>query len=153
MRGIGFSSFLSLNISKISTRLGLYLIEKFNTKNCKKIKLETDELYIDEEDINLTLGILCRPKQVTSLSMYEDSFEEYIGLIEDMRTRYGTLLLELSTMPEIILNKKEAGDEFKQDIVMYIVSSVLHYPQARKCHSRLIKNLKDTKDIKNYNHC
>lgn len=48
-----FDSFLSLNISRIPTRLELYLIEKFNTKNCT-IKLETGKLYIDKEDINLS---------------------------------------------------------------------------------------------------
>lgn len=45
--------------------------------------------------------------------MSEDSLEEYAGLMKEMRNRYGTLLLEISAMPEIILSNKEAGDEFK----------------------------------------
>lgn len=45
--------------------------------------------------------------------MSEDSSEEYIGLVEEIRNKYGTLALNISVVLEIILSNKEAGDKFK----------------------------------------
>lgn len=78
-------------------------------------------------------GILCRPKQVEILGMSEDSSENYIGFLDGMKERYGSLPSEISAIPGIILKKVEAGHNFKRDIVMYIVSTMSNYPHTRKC--------------------
>lgn len=87
------------------------------------------------------------------LDMSQDSTCNYISFLDGMKEIYEIVPPEIWAMLDIILKNVEARDDFKWDIGMYIVSIVLKYPQTRKCCSRLIKSLVDTKDIKNYNWC
>lgn len=108
-----------------------------------------EDLNIDERNINLVLGILFWPKQVQKSGMSEDDSEEYIDILRELKARHGELSLDITVIPNVILKYIEARDEFKRDIVMYIVSSVLNYLLTRKCITRLIKNFINIKDIKN----
>lgn len=113
---MGFGFFLSLKVKRIPTRLGLYLVQRFNTENCS-MKLETFDLYIYEENINLMLRIPYGPKQVEMLGMSKDSSDNYIGFLDWMK-KYGSLLPEKLALLNIILKNVEVKDDFKRDIVI-----------------------------------
>lgn len=53
-------------------------------------------MYIDEEDINLVLGILYVPKQVQKLGMSEDNSEEYSEILRNLKARHGKILPDVT---------------------------------------------------------
>lgn len=75
IREIGFGGLLNLKISNSFGELIKYLIEQFDVYRCV-VKLQKDELLIEEDDIQCTLGIPWGPKPVKEATKYEDKRED-----------------------------------------------------------------------------
>lgn len=87
VREIGFRSFLSSCMTNLPKKLSKYLVQKFNIQNLG-IRLEHATINIDEEDMNLVLGILNGTKTIDEFSKDTDEIEEHKAFIRQKQHKY-----------------------------------------------------------------
>ena len=55
--------------------------------------------------------------------------------------------LELSCMPKFILAKKDGGESFKRNFIIYLVNCFFKRPKNRCCSKSILKYVKDVNQI------
>ena len=117
-------------------------------------------LIIEEDDVERTLGIPQGRNVVEEATRFEHLSEDadsaaYAKLVASWRERWGIDAKSpvTTSMPGQILERRDHGDMFKRDFVLYIVSAMLCGHQDRCCNFRILKSLINVDQIKTFNWC
>lgn len=103
VREIGFGSLFSLRLTRLPKKLAMYLVQRFNVYDMS-IKLEHSTINIDEDYVNLVLGIPSGTKKVDDSSKQTEETEEHKAFIKEIKRE----ISQIST-PSVSCAKKTNG--------------------------------------------
>ncbi|XP_019185968.1 PREDICTED: uncharacterized protein LOC109180714 [Ipomoea nil] len=153
VRDMGFGSLLNATLSLCDCELLRYLLERFDVGRCS-IHLEEEELLLGDDDVQKTLGIP-RGQQTVVEAEITSKDPQFTGLVELWRQRWGvkTGTPTTSQMLNGIIERRDHGDMFKRDFIIYVVSTLIRGFKNMFCNYRLLYSLQDVSKIQDFNWC
>nr|GMD06034.1 uncharacterized protein LOC109168056 [Ipomoea batatas] len=153
VREIGFGSLLEIKLSSLDKMLTTYLVKNFDVYRCA-LRLEKEEMLLTEDDVESRLGLPKGDIQVVE-GNNSNATTEYNNLVEEWRVHWGIdscspLVKRLS---EGIGERKDHGDMFKMDFVVFVVSNLFKGHAKWTSNFKILYSLMDMNNIKNLNWC
>ncbi|XP_019190233.1 PREDICTED: uncharacterized protein LOC109184663 [Ipomoea nil] len=150
---MGFGSLLNATLSLCDCELLRYLLERFDVGRCS-IHLEEEELLLGDDDVQKTLGIP-RGQQTVVEAEITSKDPQFTGLVALWRQRWGvkTGTPTTSQMLNGIIERRDHGDMFKRDFIIYVVSTLIRGFKNMFCNYRLLYSLQDVSKIQDFNWC
>ncbi|KAH9623855.1 hypothetical protein KSS87_002941 [Heliosperma pusillum] len=146
---MGFGSLLLLQIKKVPGSLAYWLVSNYNPiKGC----LLDGKLPILEEDIYLSLGLPMGPNVVIEASN-GDKCPVYLSVLEKFKSQFGNDSIDVKDILAKLPTKKEGGDDFKRNFIIYIFSALLGGVVGNQASLKLLKSLANTDSISDFNWC
>nr|GMC89498.1 uncharacterized protein LOC109179062 [Ipomoea batatas] len=153
VREIGFGSLLEIKLSNLDRMLTTYLVKNFDVYRCV-LRLEKEEMLLTEDDVESTLGLPKSDIQVVE-GNNSNATIEYNNLVEEWRVhwRIDSCSPLVKTLSEGLGERKDHGDMFKRDFVVFVISSLFKGHAKWTSNFKLLYSLIDVNNIKNLNWC
>ncbi|KAL9680436.1 hypothetical protein QQ045_018315 [Rhodiola kirilowii] len=146
---MGLDGMLNLGITYVPTQFAIWLLEAFDSKECKLVTRRGDAEIVPM-DVNFTLGLPMggRPIKVP-LRTNPDAL-----LVQTFRRQYGDIKenkIKCRIMSEKIQKSKEANDLFKLNFLVLFYSTIVDSTTSGKANQRILNAIERIDDIRALN--
>ncbi|CAI9097837.1 OLC1v1034346C1 [Oldenlandia corymbosa var. corymbosa] len=125
IRDMGFGALLDLKIKNIPTALCNFLANNFQT-GARQVPLNGNNvLDIKQEDVVAVLDLPRGPKPVEEFKQNDPAITDHAEMVDAFKKRIGysnKFLLTRSTAAQLIAGRKDFGDDFKRDFLVFVLS-------------------------------
>ncbi|CAI9099781.1 OLC1v1036651C1 [Oldenlandia corymbosa var. corymbosa] len=156
IRDMGFGALLDLKIENIPTTLCTFLANNFQTGARQVLLNGNNVLDIKQEDVVVVLDLPRGPKPVEEFKQNDFAIIEHAEMVDAFKKRMGysnKFLPTRSTAAQLIASRKDYGDDFKRDILVFVVSTFLHENTASRITMNILKSLVNMNEVTEYNWC
>lgn len=154
VKDISFGSLLDIKMNLCEGMLVKYLLHNFDIYRCV-LKLDNEELHLEENDVDSTLG-LARGTKIVVEGLRNDTNGEskYEQLIKEWREHWGVTTGSpvLTALANGIVEKGDHGEMFKRDFMLLTISTLLKGNQTRQTNHKMF-SLINVDEIRNFNWC
>ncbi|CAI9108536.1 OLC1v1008158C1 [Oldenlandia corymbosa var. corymbosa] len=141
---MGFDALVDLKIKNIPTALCSFLANNFQT-GARQVPLNGNNvLDIKQEDVVAVLDLPRGPKPVEEFKQNDPAITDHAEMVDAFKKRMGysnKFLPTRSTAAQLIAGRKDFGDDFKRDFLVFIVSTFLHGNTTSKIIMNILKSL------------
>ncbi|CAI9104609.1 OLC1v1003315C1 [Oldenlandia corymbosa var. corymbosa] len=156
IRDMGFGALLDLKIKDIPTALCNFLASNFQT-GARQVPLNGNNvLDIKQEDVVAVLDLPCGLKPVQEFKQNDPAITDHAEMVDAFKKRMGysnKFLPTRSTAAQLIASRKDFGDDFKRDFLVFVVSTFLHGNTTSRITMNILKSLVNINEVKQYNWC
>ncbi|CAI9117403.1 OLC1v1018795C1 [Oldenlandia corymbosa var. corymbosa] len=156
IRDMGFGALLDLKIKNIPTALCNFLASNFQT-GARQVPLNGNNvLDIKQEDVVAVLDLPRGPKLVEEFKQNDPAITDHAEMVDAFKKRMGysnKFLPTRSTAAILIAGRKDFGDDFKRDFLVFIVSTFLHGNTTSRITMNILKSLVNINEVTQYNWC
>ncbi|CAI9107471.1 OLC1v1006830C1 [Oldenlandia corymbosa var. corymbosa] len=113
-------------------------------------------LDIKQEDVVAVLDLPHGPKPVEEFKQNDPSITDHAEMVDAFKKRMGysnKFLPTRSTAAQLIAGRKDFGDDFKRDFVVFVVSTSLHGNTTSRITMNILKSLVNINEVTQYNWC
>ncbi|CAI9112472.1 OLC1v1012926C1 [Oldenlandia corymbosa var. corymbosa] len=156
IRDMGFGALLDLKIKNISTVLCSFLANNFQTSVRQGPLNGNNVLDIKQEDVVTILGLPHGPKPVEEFKHNDPAITDHVEMVDAFKKRMGysnKFLPTRSTAAQLIAGRKDFGDDFKRDFLVFVVSTFLHGNTTSRITMNILKSLVNMNEVTEYNWC
>ncbi|CAI9102981.1 OLC1v1001387C1 [Oldenlandia corymbosa var. corymbosa] len=147
IRDMGFGTLLDLKIKNIPTALCNFLACNFQT-GARQVPLNGNNvLDIKQEDVIAVLDLPRGPKLVEELKQNDPAITDHAEMVDAFKKRMGysnKFLPTRSTAAQLIAGRKDFGDDFKRDFLVFVDLAALY----EKFYQLIITMSKTVLDIR-----
>ncbi|CAI9090014.1 OLC1v1024690C1 [Oldenlandia corymbosa var. corymbosa] len=144
IRDMGFGALLNLKIKNIPTALCSFLANNLQT-GVRQVSLNgKNVLDIKQEDVVAVLDLPRGPKPVEEFKQNDPAITDHTEMVDAFKKRMGYInkyLPTTSTAAQLIAGRKDIGDEFKRDFLVFVVSTFLHGNTTSRITMNILKSL------------
>ncbi|CAI9105829.1 OLC1v1004844C1 [Oldenlandia corymbosa var. corymbosa] len=156
IRDMGFGALLDLKIKNIPTALYNFLANNFQT-GARQVPLNGNNVVdIKQEDVVAVLDLPCGPKPVEEFKQNDPAITDHAEMVDAFKKRMGysnKFLPTRSTAAQLIAGRKDFGDDFKRDFLVFVVSTFLHGNTTSRITMNILKSLVNINEATQYNWC
>ncbi|CAI9087102.1 OLC1v1021091C1 [Oldenlandia corymbosa var. corymbosa] len=156
IRDMGFGTLLDLKIKNIPTALCNFLANNFQT-GARQVPLNGNNvLDIKQEDVVAVLDLPHGPKPVEEFKQNDPAITDHAEMVDAFKKRMGysnKFLSTRSTAAQLIAGRKDFGDDFKRDFLVFVVSTFLHGNTTSRITMNILKSLVNINEVTQYNWC
>ncbi|KAL1544913.1 hypothetical protein AAHA92_21704 [Salvia divinorum] len=150
VKEIEFGALLHYNIKSIPRALARYLLENFEPISCS-IALNTgDLLFLDEEDVHITLGFPMGP-----LPIERKKFQKNLNIKSEITKACagGENAMVPSYIVEQLQKDKEGGQWFKWNFMILVEVALINTLADGNVRPKILDYIYDVENIKRHNWC
>ncbi|KAJ8424214.1 hypothetical protein Cgig2_033098 [Carnegiea gigantea] len=148
VRSMGFASFLKVNIKQIPGKFFKWLVHSFDPYYASFVLPSGQRFMIIAFDAYVTLGLPIGGREImkSSMSSTDEEYDEvHAAWAKEWKIEHTAP--ELIRMLEFILAKKDKGESFKRNFIIYLVNCCFNGPKNRYCRKSILKFIKDINQI------
>ncbi|CAI9089144.1 OLC1v1023654C1 [Oldenlandia corymbosa var. corymbosa] len=153
---MGFGALLDLKIKNIPIALCNFLASNFQT-GARQVPLNGNNvLDIKWEDVVAVLDLPRGPKPVEEFKQNDPAITDHAEMVDAFKKRMGysnKFLPTRSTAAQLITGRKDFGDDFKRDSLVFVVSTFLHGNTTSRITMKILKSLVNINEVTQYNWC
>ncbi|CAI9099400.1 OLC1v1036215C1 [Oldenlandia corymbosa var. corymbosa] len=113
-------------------------------------------LDIKQEDVVAILDLPRGPKPVEEFKQNDPAITDHAEMVDAFKKRMGysnKFLPTRSTTAQLIAGRKDFGDDFKRDFLVFVVSTFLHGNTTSRIIMNILKPLLNMNEVTEYNWC
>ncbi|KAL1554277.1 hypothetical protein AAHA92_14855 [Salvia divinorum] len=150
VKEIGVDTLLHYNIKSIPRVLARYLLENFEPISCTIVLNSDDLLFLDEEDVHITLGFPMGP-----LPIERKKFQKNLNIKSEIAKSCsgGQNAMVPNYIVEQLHKDKEGGQWFKWNFMILVEVTLINTPPDGNVRPKILDYISDVENIKKYNWC
>ncbi|KAJ8421369.1 hypothetical protein Cgig2_025252 [Carnegiea gigantea] len=132
IRSMGFASFLKVDLKQIPGKFSKWLVESFDPHSASFVRSKGQRFIVTVFDVYVTLVLPIggsKIMEITRSSADEEYNEVHAVWLKEWKIEHNTL--ELTYLPEFILVKKDSGESFMRNFIIYLVNCFFSGPKSR----------------------
>jgi len=148
VRSMRFASFLKVDLKQIPMKFSKWMVESFDPYFASFVLPDGQRFVVTAFDIYVTLGVPIRGREImeiTKSSTDKEHDEVYAACVKEWKIQHNAP--ELTRMPELILAKKDRGESFKSNFIIYLVNCFFRGPKNHYCNKSILNYVKDVNQI------
>ncbi|KAJ8432171.1 hypothetical protein Cgig2_029012 [Carnegiea gigantea] len=154
IKSMGFASFLNVDLKEVPEKFSKWLVESFDLYSASFVLLDRQRFTVTSFDVYVTLGVTTRGREtmeITRSSMNKAYDEVHAAWVKEWKIEHNAP--KLTRMWEFIPAKKDGGESFKRNFIIYLLNCFFRGPNNRYCSKSILKYVKEMNQIASLDWC